>query len=150
MRTAESVVRVFIEEMWATGNTDLVDEVVDEHYVVDGQEGGREFVRRNMRRFRAGFPDLTVRVLHLVANEGQGTVAALFEAAGTHEGPFGGIEPTGRRMRFLEAGFFTVREGKVVAADWVSDGLGLRIHLGVLPEDFWTNPASWDIRRTDT
>lgn len=138
MTTAESVVRVFLEEMWGTGNLALVDEVVDEHYRPDGQEGGREFVRRNMRRFRTGFPDHAVRIIHLVGNTDQ--VAVLFEHTGTHLGVFGGMEPTGRTMRFLESGFFTVRDGKVVSADWVSDGLGLRIQLGYLPEDFWRNP----------
>lgn len=138
--SAEATVRVFLEEMWATGNTDLVDDVVDEHYRADGHEGGREFVRRNMQRFRTGFPDHTIRILDLIANEAEGKVAVLIEHSGTHQGPFGGIEPTGRAMRFLESGFFTVRDDRVVSADWVSDGLGLRIDLGVLPEDFWTNP----------
>lgn len=140
MRSAEATVRIFIEQMWGTGNTDLVEEVVSEHYRPDGREGGREFVRRNMRRFRTGFPDYTIRILHLVANEEQREVAALFELTGTHLGLFGGIEPTGRSVTMLEAGFFTVENGQVIAADWVSDGLGLRIQLGVLPEDFWTNP----------
>jgi predicted ester cyclase len=138
MHTAESVVRLFIEEMWGKGNTDIVDVVVDEHYRADGTEVGRDFVRRNMGRYRTGFPDYTMRILHLVANEDQ--VAVLFECAGTHQGVFGGMEPTGRTMRFLEAGFFNVADGRVVAADWVADGLGLRIQLGFLPEDFWTNP----------
>lgn len=140
MRSAEATVRIFMEEMWGTGNTDLVDVVVSEGYRPDGRPGGREFVRRNMRRFRTGFPDMTVRILHLVADEKRGVVAVLFEVAGTHQGVFGGIEPTGRSITMLEAGFFTVENGQVVAADWVSDGLGLRIQLGVLPEDFWTNP----------
>ena len=140
MHTTESVVRTFLEEMWATGNTDLVETVVDEHYRVDGVEGGREFVRRNMRRFRTGFPDHTIRILHLVANEEQGEVAVLFEHAGTHQGTFGGMEPTGNAMTFLEAGFFRVANGRGVSADWVSDGIGLRIALGYLPEDFWKNP----------
>jgi predicted ester cyclase len=140
MRSAEATVRIFVEEMWGTGNIDLVDLVVGEDYRPDGQPGGREFVRRNMRRFRTGFPDMTLRVLHLVADETQGTVAVLFELSGTHQGVFGGIEPTGRVVHMLEAGFFTVENEQVVAADWVADGLGLRIQLGVLPEDFWTNP----------
>lgn len=140
MRTAEATVRIFIEEMWGTGNTDLVDVVVSEDYRPDGQPGGREFVRRNMRRFRTGFPDMTARILHLVADEVEGKVAVLFELSATHRGVFGGIEPTGRPVKMLEAGFFTVEGGYVVAADWVSDSLGLRIQLGVLPEDFWTNP----------
>jgi predicted ester cyclase len=138
MRPAEAVVRIFLEEMWAKGNTDLIDVVVDENYRVDGEEGGREFVRRNMRRFRVGFPDHTVRILHLVADGDQ--VAVLFEHTGTHQGVFGGMEPTGRTMRFREAGFFTVANGRVVSTDWVSDGIGLRIDLGFLPRDFWKDP----------
>ena len=140
MRSAEATVRIFIEEMWGTGNTDLIDEVVREDYRPDGQEGGREFVRRNMRRLRTGFPDMTVRIVHLVADEARGAVAVLFELTGTHLGVFGGIEPSGRQATMLEAGFFTVETGQVIAAEFVSDGLGLRIQLGVLPEDFWTNP----------
>lgn len=140
MQSAEAVIRVFLEEIWATGNTDLVDVVVDEHYRVDGEETGREFVRRNMRRFRTGFPDHTIRVLRLVADEERGEVAVLFEHSGTHQGEFGGMEPTGRTMTFLESGFFRVVDERVVSADWVSDGIGLRIALGYLPDDFWKNP----------
>jgi predicted ester cyclase len=140
MRSAEATVRIFVEEMWGTGNTDLVDEVVSESYRPDGQDGGREFVRRNILRFRTGFPDMAVSIVHVVADETRGSVAVLFEVSGTHQGVFGGIEPTGRSVRMLEAGFFTVEGEHVVAADFVSDGLGLRIQLGVLPEDFWSNP----------
>jgi hypothetical protein len=53
---------------------------------------------------------------------------------------FGGIEPTGRTIRFRESGFFRVRNGMVTDADYVADGLGARIQLGVLPETFWTDP----------
>lgn len=57
-----------------------------------------------------------------------------------HEGVFGGMEPTGREARPLEAGFFTVANGKVVAADFAAEGLGLRVQPGFLPEGFWINP----------
>jgi predicted ester cyclase len=140
MRSAEATVRMFVEEMWGKGKANLVDEVVSESYRPDGQQGGRDFIRRNMRRFRTGFPDMAVSIVHVVADETRGTVAVLFEVSGTHRGVFGGIGPTGRSVRMLEAGFFTVEGEHVVAADFVSDGLGLRIQLGVLPEDFWTNP----------
>lgn len=95
MRSAEETVRIFIEEMRGKGDTDLVDVVVSESYRPDGQQGGRDFVRRNMRRFRTGFPDMTIRIVHLVADESRGAVAVLFELAGTHQGVFGGIQPTG-------------------------------------------------------
>jgi predicted ester cyclase len=134
----EVIVRRYIEEMWGEGRIELVDELVHEDYRPDGQTGGREFVRRNMRRFRTGFPDHTLRILSLVADGDR--VAVLFEHSGTHLGVFGGIPPTGKTVRFQESGFFTVADEQVLAADWVSDGLGLRIQLGVLPDDFWSNP----------
>ena len=87
------------------------------------------------------FPDLTVRVLHLVADVSRGEVGVLFELSGTHRGVLGCIAPTGRSARMLEAGFFTVEGGMVISADWVSDSLGLRIQLGVLPEVFLTDPS---------
>ena len=82
-------------------------------------------------------PELADEVLHVVA-EGD-RVAVLFECAGTHRGVFGGIEPTGRAVRFWEAGFFRVLDGMVIEGDFVADRLGVRIQLGVLPEDFGTN-----------
>lgn len=118
--SSESVVRRFLEEMWAKGNTDLIDVVVHEDYAADGRVVGREFVRRNMRRFRTGFPDHSVRILMLVASGDD--VAVLFELTGTHQGTFGGIEPTGKQMSFLESGFFKVADGQVISGDFVSDG----------------------------
>jgi predicted ester cyclase len=112
--------------------------LVHEDYAADGRVVGREFVRRNMRRFRTGFPDHSVSILTLVASGDD--VAVLFEHTGTHQGTFGGIEPTGKQVRFLESGFFTVADDQVISGNFVSDGLELRIQLGVLPEDFWQNP----------
>lgn len=140
MPDTESTVRGFIEEMWGTGNTDLVNTYVHQDYLVDGQPGGRDFVRRNMRRFRVGFPDYTVRVLAIVVDGDQ--AAVLFRLEGTHLGEFGGMAPTGRAASLLESGFFRVQEGEVISADWVSDSLGLRIQLGYLGEDFWSNPRA--------
>ncbi len=135
---AESEVRRFISEMWGGHRLELVDELVHPDYRVDGKLVGREFVRRNITRTHRGFSDLVLEVTHVVAEGDQ--VALMLKLVGTQDGPFGGIEPTGRKIRFREACFFRVEEAMVVGGDFVSDGLGARIQLGVLPEDFWTNP----------
>lgn len=134
----ESVVRRFVGEMWANGNIDLVDVVVHQDYSADGRLIGRDFVRRNIRRFRTGFPDHSGRIPTLVASGDD--VAVLFERSGTHHGTFAGMEATGKQMRFLESGFFEVASVQVISGGFVSQGLGFRIQLGVLPEDFWQNP----------
>ena len=139
-RPPDEVVRLYIEEMWGKHRVELVDDLVDPEYRADGRIVGREFVRRNIARMHAAFPDLRLEIRHLVV---QGDlVAALFTLSGTHGGVFAGVEATGRPVSFQEAGFFTVRNGMVVAADYVADGLGVRIQLGVLPADFWTNSTS--------
>lgn len=135
---AERVVRRFISEMWNEPRLELVDVVVHPEYRADGNVVGRDFVRRNITRMHRGFSDLSLELTHLVADGHR--VALLFDWVGTHDGQFGGIEPTGRAIRFREACFFRVEDGMVVEGDFVSDGLGARIQLGVLPEDFWTNP----------
>jgi predicted ester cyclase len=135
---AEAIVRRFIGEMWDGPRPELVDVVVHPDYRADGRVVGREFVRRNIARMHRGFSDLALEITHLVV-EGD-RVALMFEWVGTHDGPFGGIEPTGRTIRFREAGFFRVEDDMVIEGDFVADGLGARIQLGVLPEDFWTNP----------
>ncbi len=135
---AEMVVRQFVLELWGNRRVDLVDELVHPEYKADGAVAGRVFVLDNIARMHAGFPDLRIEITHLVADGD--SVAVLFGLVGTHEGKFGGIEPTGRSIRFREAGFFRVEGGKVIEGDFVSDGLGARIQLGVLPETFWTDP----------
>jgi predicted ester cyclase len=136
-RTPEEVVRLHIEELWGNRRLDLVDELVGTEYRADGNHAGRDFVRRNIVRMHTAFPDLRLEIRHLLVQGDR--VAALFCLSGTHGGGFAGVEATGRPVRFQEAGFFTVRNGMVVAADYVADGLSARIQMGVLPDDFWVN-----------
>lgn len=82
MRETESVIHGYIVMMWGAGNLDLVDSYVHEDYVADGKKVGREFVRRNLRRFRASFPDHTVEILSIVVDGDQG--AAPVQHSGTH------------------------------------------------------------------
>ena len=135
---AESVVRRFITEMWSGPKPDLVENLVHPDYRADGEVVGRDFVRRNIARVHDAFSDLRFEITHLVAEGDQ--VAVMVNWVGTHAGVFGGIDPTGRTIRFREACFFRIEDGMVVAGDFVADGIGARIQLGVLPEDFWTNP----------
>lgn len=135
---AEATVLRFISEMWSEPRPELVDVLVHPEYRADGEVVGREFVRRNIARMHRGFSELSLEIAHIVT-EGD-RIALLFEWVGIHDGPFAGIEPTGRTIRFREASFFRVEDGMVIEGDFVADGIGARIQLGVLPEDFWTNP----------
>jgi len=59
-----------------------------------------------------GLPDLTVTIEAIVAAEDM--VAASFVYEGTHRGPYFGVAPTGRRLRFSSCDIFKVGDGLIV------------------------------------
>ena len=61
-------------------------------------------LRRAFDQFRAAFPDWHQDIIELVA-EGP-TVVARFRCTGTHQGPWQGLQPTGRTMTIDEVYFF--------------------------------------------
>src|SRR3712207_98091 len=60
-----------------------------------GAPFGPNEVRATFEWLRAGFSDLTVEVLDLIAEGNR--VAARIRMRGTHDGDFAGLSPTGRR-----------------------------------------------------
>ncbi len=59
----------------------------------------------------AAMPDLTVEIEAMVAEPGK--VAASFVYRGTHRGPYFGIAPTGRALRFTSCDIFVLRNGRL-------------------------------------
>ena len=77
-----------------------------------------------------GFPDLHHTLADVLA-EGD-LVAYRFTAAGTHEGAFHGIEPTGRSVEITGLGIARIA-GDEIAEVWLNyDALGLMRQLGVV------------------
>jgi steroid delta-isomerase-like uncharacterized protein len=61
---------------------------------------------------RAAFPDLSVTVENVVAEEDR--VATRVIMRGTHQGEFQGIAPTGERVEVRAMDMFRISEGKIV------------------------------------
>ena len=78
--------------------------------------------------FRRAFPGLRFQV-DLVLGEDD-LVAARWTAAGTHTGPWGSIEPTGKRTTFSGVNVVRFAEGKVVEIWNHRDDLGLMTQVG--------------------
>lgn len=78
----------------------------------------------------AAFSDLTYTPEVVIA-EGE-TVAARWTAAGTHDGEFDGIEPTGEDVEFPVMGTFRVENDRIAEVGIVADQLGLLQQLGVV------------------
>jgi steroid delta-isomerase-like uncharacterized protein len=128
------VVQRFIDEAFNGGNIRILHDLIDPDHVSHlptGDHYGPEGVRIDIAAFRAAFPDL-----HLVVDDmidASGTVVYRFTARGTHQGPFMGVAPTGRRVRVDGIGIDRIRDGKTVER-WVQyDGVGLLQQLGAFP-----------------
>jgi predicted ester cyclase len=75
---------------------------------------GRDAWKQNALMFREAFPDLNVAIF------GAGDrVAVRLTFRGTHEGPFLGVEPTGRRVAFTSVELYRVSDD-YIAEEWVS------------------------------
>jgi predicted ester cyclase len=68
-------------------------------------------LRRAFDQFRAAFPDWHQEIIELVT-EGD-TVVAHFRCTGTHQGPWLGLQPTGRTMNIDEVYFFRITDDRL-------------------------------------
>jgi predicted ester cyclase len=130
----KALIRRFYEEVWAKGNVDVADEVFAADYIrhdlrpttaAPGPEGQKQIASA----FRVAFPDLRWEVEIVIADGAY--VAARWSASGTHDGPWGAIEPTGRQISYAGVNIFRFGDsGKVVEIWNRRDDLGLQEQLG--------------------
>jgi predicted ester cyclase len=114
----------------------LIDEAVAQHDIDaldDLAAGGFATVAKGwVSPFQRAFPDFTMRIINLIADEDQ--VVAHFKCSGTHRGEWLGVPATGRRFEDVdEVYIFQVRDGKLVAAFGVEDNLSRLRQLGIAP-----------------
>jgi predicted ester cyclase len=121
----------------SAGETSIVDEVLAEDFVEHDEFPGipqsREGVKQFFEMSRSAFPDLQLRMLHLV-EEGDVCVGhGLFE--GTHEGDFMGVAPTGRRVSVPIADVVRFGDDGRAVEHWGVTDTGMMMQqLGVVEE----------------
>jgi predicted ester cyclase len=126
------LVERFIEEVWNKGNFDVADEIFHPEATSPSAPTlppGGEGVRVIAGMFRSAFPDYSMEITHIVAEEDR--VAARFLQGGTHQGELFGIPATGKTARWSEIGILRVADGKVVESWYDVDLLGMMQQLGV-------------------
>lgn len=134
----KAIVRRIYEELWDGRDLGVADEVIAaEGYVnydtgLVPAPGGPEDMKQTVRMVTAAFPDNRHRVEEMIA-EGD-TVVARVTLTGTHEGPFMGIPPTGRKIEVTEIHVYRMRGGKAVEHRVGRDDLGAMRQLGVIAD----------------
>jgi steroid delta-isomerase-like uncharacterized protein len=133
----KEIARRFYEEFWCRGNAGAADELVAEDIehaqLPEGWPSGRAGFKELVRVWREGFPDMHEDVLLMVAEDDW--VASRFRLSGTHEGPFYGLEPTGRRVEIEGVDMLRIEDGRIVEWLYSEDALGLFEQLGATPPD---------------
>jgi uncharacterized protein (TIGR02246 family) len=128
-------VAAMVERGWNRGELDvfattMADSVLF-HYAGRPRTLTREEMGATVQRWREAFPDLRMEIHEMVA-EGD-LLAARMTLSGTHQGPWAGAAPTGRRGSMALMMLFRFEGGKLVELWESDDQLGLRRQLGLLP-----------------
>ena len=112
-------------------STLLADDFVD-HEELPGLAPTKEGVTAFFRTFVAAFPDLRMVVQDVVAS-GDKAVARV-RATGTHQGPFMGLPPTGRRIDVPLIDIMRFDAHGRACEHWgVLDQLAMMQQLGAIP-----------------
>jgi steroid delta-isomerase-like uncharacterized protein len=121
-----------IDEM---ASLDVVGHGQAQHDTVIGREQFRTFATE----FRRAFPDLKVKIDHIV--EQGDKAAARWTATMTHKGDFLGFAPTGKKVTITGTSSQRFSNGKIVEGwdNW--DQLGLLVQIGAVPAAHFVPPA---------
>ncbi len=135
MTDPESVFRRLIDEGFNRGDLAVADAVTGAGFTEHQDFGpnhaaGAEGVRAVIASLRRAFPDFRLEIQDLVV--AGDTVWARLIATGTHDGPFMGHAPTGRRFRADVFDVVRVVDGRMVAHWGVPDRLGVLRQLGLV------------------
>jgi steroid delta-isomerase-like uncharacterized protein len=101
-----------------------------DHDPARGQVPGPEGYRVFFKGLRDAFPDLSVALETLVADEE--SVAIAYTLSGTQSGSFMGNAPTGKKMKIRGVQIAKFKDGKMVERWGSSDELGMLQQLGVV------------------
>ncbi len=130
----KALIRRWYDE-WNKGNLDGLLELHSMNFVdhnpAPDQTGDIDGLRASLETFRTGFKGAQVEILHLTAEGDKVSVLGRFR--GTHNGPFMGTPPTGKRVDIATTDIWRIRDGEIVEAWHVEDIFGLLQQIGVAP-----------------
>ena len=118
-----------------TGNFELFKDAVSAENVdrdpAAGQVQGPEGYRTFFSGLRTAFPDLSVTLNTMVADDD--SIAFAYTLTGTQDGPLDGLAPTGRKVKIRGLQISKFKDGKMVERWGSSDELGMLQQLGAAP-----------------
>lgn len=133
-RTNVDVIHETVERLFNQGDLTAIDELIApdaaDHCEPPGTDTRAHF-RQVVTMLRTAFPDFHMTIDDYVTDGD--TVAVRLTMTGTHEGPFIGIAPTGKRFSAQQMRFMRFRDGQMTDSWAVIDWLWWRQQLGAIP-----------------
>lgn len=134
----KELIRRLINEIVNDENYDLADEYFAADYVrhddplVEESERGPQAFLKTVKGPREAFPDARIEIKEILAEDDLVAFTGTF--SGTHEGPFMGVEPTGKEFAIAGTAMHRIKDGKI-AETWATwNMLSLLKQLGADPE----------------
>ena len=130
----KAIARETAERLFNQGDLGVTNELIAADAVDHCEPVGtdcRAHFRQVATMLRAAFPDLHMAIADMVA-EGE-SVAVRLTMTGTHQGPFMGMLPTGRKFAVEQMRFIRFHDGQMTDSWAVIDWLGWRRQLGAEP-----------------
>jgi steroid delta-isomerase-like uncharacterized protein len=135
--TAQEAIALSVFEMFNTGNTDGIENIVADDFV-DHQKDpsitstGIQMVKDMLTLYRTSMPDLKQEVLHM-ATVGDRTYIHL-RMTGTNTGAWGDMPPTGKAMDVLGVDIIRFANGKAAEHWGYVEEMKMMQQLGLMPE----------------
>ena len=127
----KAIVRRFFEEAWNRQNLDVVDDIFAPTVIFNRQAISREALKQALAGRRLAFPDIQVTVDDQVAEGEKVSTRRTWQA--THQGPYRGVAPTGKHVKWTQISIVRFSEGRIVEDCAVADELSILQQLGALP-----------------
>ncbi len=131
-----ALVSEYIAWVWNQGDPTALEELTAPSFsyrLGDQPPRDRKAMREFLESTRTAFPDWRVDIADLVL--GEELVAVRWVGTVTHQGPFYGIPPTGRRIRVSGINLYRIADGRVYEEWEQTDSLSMLRQLGVLPPE---------------
>jgi len=133
---AKTIRRIY-DELWNERNLVVADELIAEDATnydtgVVPMPFGPEEMKGTVRMVTAAFPDNRHEVDEVMVDGDRVVLRCTLK--GTHEGPFMGIPPTGRKIEVTEIHMYRLADGKAVEHRVGRDVLGAMRQLGIIAD----------------
>jgi steroid delta-isomerase-like uncharacterized protein len=136
MNTAQKnkeLVRKIYDQCLNKRNFDLLKDLISEQYTgISGTKGAAGF-QEPMQALIKGFPDMQWIITSLVAEDDK--VFVSWRVEGTHEHTFTNIPATGKKISSGGMGILTLKDGKVIHTQVLTDRVHFLQQMEVLPAD---------------